>query len=167
MRKREGAGRRSLAVARGRIVLEALPSPPGGYGRLHVTSPEDARQKVEDELDEGADLIKVTMEDGYGPASNLPLMSFGELTAIVGVAHERGALVSAHVTEAALMQTVVDAGVDDVAHVPRDSLPDALMEQAIAADVLVVNGDPLEDLAILTDVSLVIHGGAVIRSEGR
>jgi len=242
-------------------------SPPGGYGRLHVTSPEDARQKVEDEIDEGADLIKVTMEDGYGPASNLPLMSFDELTVIVEVAHERGALVSAHVTEAALMQTVVDAGVDDVAHVPWDSVPDALMRQAIAADihvvttltvmeaygvlagsqanlgrfvaaggkvamgndytdvpqngfdhfelgmpmheitrmsqagmspgqiivastrnaarvcgledelgtleagkvadVLVINGDPLEDLGALTDVRLVIHGGAVIRDEGR
>jgi imidazolonepropionase-like amidohydrolase len=242
-------------------------SPPGGYGRLHVTSPEDAQQKVEDELDQGADLIKATMEDGYGPATNLPLMSFEELTAIVATAHARGALVSAHVTEAAFMQSVVDAGVDDVAHMPWDSVPDALMQQAIAADihvvttltvmeaygvlagaqanlgrfvaaggkvamgndytdipqngfdhfelgmpmheitrmsqagmspgqiivastksaarvcgledelgtleagkaadVLVVNGDPLEDLGALTDVRLVIHGGTVIRHEDR
>ena len=165
------------------------------------------------------------------------------------------------------MQTVVDAGVDDVAHTPWDSVTDALMQQMIAADiyavttltvmeaygvlegaqtnlgrfvaaggkvamandytdipqngfdhfelgmpmheitrmsqagmspgqiivastknaarvcgledelgtlevgktadVLVVSGNPLEDLAALTDVRLVIHGGSVIRNEGR
>jgi imidazolonepropionase-like amidohydrolase len=242
-------------------------APPGGYGRLYVTSPADAREKVDDELDQGADLIKATMEDGYGPSTNRPVMSFEELTAIVETAHARGALVTAHVTEAAFMQTVVDAGVDDVAHIPWESIPDALMQQMIdadiyivttltvmeaygvlagaqanlgrltaagakvamgndytdipqngfphfelgmpmheitrmseagmspgqiivastknaarvcgledeigtleagkAADVLVVSGDPLADLGVLTDVRLVIRSGTVIRNEGR
>jgi imidazolonepropionase-like amidohydrolase len=242
-------------------------SPPGGYGWLYVTSPEDAREKTDQELDEGADQIKVTMEDGYGPATNLPVMSFEELSAIVETAHARGVKVSAHVTESTFMQTVVDAGVDDVAHMVCDQLPDALIQQVIAADiyvvttltvmeaygvlagaqfnlsrlvaagvkvamandytnvpqngfdhfelgmpmheitrmheagmspgqiivastknaahvcglgdelgtletgkaadVLVVNGNPLENLSALTDVRLVIHGGAVIRYEGR
>jgi hypothetical protein len=31
------------------------------------------------------------------------------------------------------------------------------------ADVLVVNGDPLRNLAVLTDVRLVIHLGEIIR----
>jgi imidazolonepropionase-like amidohydrolase len=113
-------------------------SPPGGYGWLHVTSPDDARQKAEDELDQGADLIKATMEDGYGPATNLPVMTFEELSAIAETAHARGALVTAHITEAGFMQVVVDAGVDDVAHVPWDSMPDALIQQMIAADIYLV-----------------------------
>ena len=41
------------------------------------------------------------------------------------------------------------------------------LEPGKAADVLVVNGDPLQDLDALTDVRLVIHGGTVIRDEGR
>ena len=39
------------------------------------------------------------------------------------------------------------------------------LEVGKAADVLVVSGDPLEDLGVLTDVRLVIHAGAVIRDE--
>ena len=242
-------------------------SAPGGYGRLHVSSPEEGRQKVLDELDQGADLIKITVEDGYGSASNLPLMSFEELTAMVAAARERGAPVSAHITEAEFMQTVVDAGVDDVAHMAWDFVPAALIQQMIdehiyvvstmtvmeaydclagaqsnlgrfaaaggrvamgndytdvpqngfdhfelgmpmheimrmagagmshaeiivastkhaahvcnlgdelgtlevgkVADVLVVNGDPLQDLDALMDVRLVIRAGTVIRDEGR
>ncbi len=37
---------------------------PGGYGRLGVASAEEARQCVTAELDAGADLIKVAVEDG-------------------------------------------------------------------------------------------------------
>ncbi len=242
-------------------------SAPGGYGWLYVSSPEEGRQTVLDELDEGADLIKIAAEDGYGSATNLPLMSFDELTAMVAAAHERGVPVSAHITESEFMQTVVDAGVDDVAHVPWSYAPEALLQQMIVedvylvttltvmeaygslagaqsnlgrfasaggrvamgndytdipqngfdhfelgmpmheitrmagagmsnaqiivastmnaahvcnlgddlgtlevgkvADVLVVNGDPLQDLNALTDVRLVIHAGTVIRDEGR
>ena len=241
-------------------------SPPGGYGWLYVTSPEDGRLETERELEEGADQIKVTMEDGYGPATNLPVMSFEELSAIVETAHAAGVKVSAHVTETGFMQTVVDAGVDDIAHMVCEPIPDALIQQVIAddiyivttltvleaydvlegaqwnlnrfvaaggkvamandytdvpqngfdhfelgmpmheitrmheagmspgeiiiastkhaaevcdlgdelgtlepgkaADVLVVNGDPLTDLNALTDVHMVIHDGAVIRYEG-
>ena len=113
-------------------------SPPGGYGWLYVSSPEEARQTTLDELDQGADFIKITMEDGYGPATDLPLMSFEELTSIVDAAHERDALVSAHITESQFMQTVVDAGVDDVAHVPWNHAPDALLQQMVDEDVCLV-----------------------------
>ena len=242
-------------------------SPPDGYGWLYVTSVEDARLETERQLEEGADQIKITMEDGYGPATNLPVMSFEELVAIVETAHAAGVKVSAHVTEAGFMQDVVDAGVDDIAHMICEPIPDPLMQQVIAediyivttltvmeaygvldgsqwnlnrfvaaggkvamandytdipqngfdhfelgmpmheitrmheagitpadiivastrhaaevcglgdelgtlesgkaADVLVVNGDPLADLNALTDVHMVIHDGAVIRYEGK
>ena len=34
------------------------------------------------------------------------------------------------------------------------------------ADVLVVDGNPLEDLQALANVRLVVHGGVIIRAEG-
>jgi imidazolonepropionase-like amidohydrolase len=35
----------------------------------------------------------------------------------------------------------------------------------LAADVLVVAGDPLDDIRALTRIRLVVHGGTVIRDE--
>ncbi|MEW6367872.1 MAG: amidohydrolase family protein [Acidobacteriota bacterium] len=111
---------------------------PEGYGRLFVSSPADARRKVLDELDQGADLIKFSLEDGYGPRSDLPILSSEEVTAIVVAAHERGALVSAHITEATYLQKVVDAGVDDVAHVAWDPVSDELMQRMVEKDIFVL-----------------------------
>jgi imidazolonepropionase-like amidohydrolase len=37
------------------------------------------------------------------------------------------------------------------------------LEPGKVADVLVVNGDPLQDLGALTRIRLVIHNGAIIR----
>jgi imidazolonepropionase-like amidohydrolase len=37
------------------------------------------------------------------------------------------------------------------------------LELGKSADVLVVNGDPLRSLAVLTNVRLVIHAGEIIR----
>ncbi len=112
---------------------------PGGYGHLEVTSVEDAQKQVKMELEEGVDLIKVTMEDGYGFATNLPLLSGDELSAIVSAAHLQGALVSAHVTETKFLQQVVDAGVDDAAHIPWDVLVSpSLIQKMVDQDVYVV-----------------------------
>ena len=237
---------------------------PGGYGRLFVASAEEARSRADEQLDQGADILKVAVEDGIAGRTDLNILSTAALAAVIEVAHGRHTLVSAHVTDARFLQTIVSAGVDDAAHVPWDPVPDSTLRQMIArrivlvptltvleaygalegsqanlrrfvalggevalgndytsppqngfphfdlgmpmweirrmaeagmspmqiivaatrnaarvcgladrlgtleagklADVLVVNGDPLRDLEALTDVRLVIHGGAVIRS---
>jgi imidazolonepropionase-like amidohydrolase len=48
-----------------------------------------------------------------------------------------------------------------------DCLGDELgtLEAGKIADILVVAGNPLEDLQALTDVQMAIHGGVVIRDE--
>ena len=48
-----------------------------------------------------------------------------------------------------------------------DTIDDILgtLEAGKLADVLVVNGDPLQDLGVLENVLVVIHGGIVIRDE--
>ncbi len=77
------------------------------------------------------------MEDGYGPGSHLPLLSVEELTAAVSGAHELGALVSAHITEAGFLQMVVDAGVNDAMHMPWDTMSEEMMRQMIEGQVYV------------------------------
>ena len=111
---------------------------PGGYGRLAVASAEEARQCVAAELDAGADLIKVAVEDGIAGRTDLPVLSAEALTAAVAAAHERGARVSAHITDARFLQTVVSAGVDDAAHATWDAVPDALFQDMISRRIAMV-----------------------------
>ena len=111
---------------------------PGGYGRLYVNAADEARLRVNEELDQGADLIKVAVEDGTTVQNSLPVLSTEALLAAVATAHARGRLVSAHVTDARFLQTVVDAGVDDAAHVTWDPVPDALFRQMIARHIPMV-----------------------------
>ena len=111
---------------------------PGGYGRMGVSTAEEARQFVIDEIEAGADLIKVAVEDGIAGRTDLPVLSAEALAAVVSTAHERGKRVSAHVTDARFLQTVVSAGVDDAAHAVWDAAPDALFRDMIARGVAMV-----------------------------
>lgn len=108
---------------------------PNGYGNLFVTSPEDARQKVFEELDSGADLIKISMEDGYAGRSGLPKLTDEEIAAIISAAHERGRRVSGHITQAKYLEILVKAGVDDIAHISYDVVPDEVWQEMVAKDI--------------------------------
>jgi imidazolonepropionase-like amidohydrolase len=255
--------RHARLVAAGPIVTvpNGYPMVPWGAPGLAVTSPEDAASKVNHLLDVGADVIKIALDSGGIFGRSIPVLSAEEAAAIVKVAHQRGTLVAAHILTAVDLEKALDAGVDDVAHMAADTVPDSsiqrmldsgttwvptlelwkrvghdldrpavanlkryvaaggkvalgtdyagysavfdlgmpvteieLMQQAgmtpmqiiVAAtrnaaavcnledelgtlqagkiaDVLVVNGDPLEDMQALTRVRLVIHNGEVIR----
>ncbi|MCL4562235.1 MAG: amidohydrolase family protein [Chloroflexi bacterium] len=111
---------------------------PGGYGSLHVDSPESARQAVFSELDAGLDVIKISMEDGYAGTSGLPKLSPEELSAIVTAAHERGVRVSGHITQAAYLKDIVEAGVDDAAHLAYDPIPMEILQSMVAKDIYLV-----------------------------
>lgn len=108
---------------------------PGGYGELIVNSPTEARQKVLEELDAGADLIKIAMEDGYAGRSGLPKLTDEEISVIISTAHERGTRISGHVTQAAYLKILVEAGVDDIAHVPYDGVPENVWQEMVAKNI--------------------------------
>jgi imidazolonepropionase-like amidohydrolase len=108
---------------------------PGGYGKMPVTSPADTRQTVLDELAAGVDLIKLSMEDGYAGTRGLPKLSDEELDAIISTAHEQGALVSGHVTQAKYLEILVEAGVDDIAHIPYDLVSTDAWQQMVAKNI--------------------------------
>ncbi len=102
---------------------------PGGYGFLYVNSPEEARAAVLREIEQGVDQVKVANEDGYGGKRDLPKLTPEELKTIVDTAHEKGLPVSGHVTSAAFIQPLIDAGVDDIAHAPSDPISQAALQQ--------------------------------------
>jgi imidazolonepropionase-like amidohydrolase len=111
----------------------------GGYPIVYldeyaitVTSPAEARQAVNRLVDAGADVIKTAFESGYAFAeSGWPLLTPEEATALVEAAHERGKLVSAHVTSALDLERALDAGVDEIAHMVVDTLPEDLIARTV------------------------------------
>jgi imidazolonepropionase-like amidohydrolase len=111
---------------------------PDGYGYLYVASPEEARQAVLDEIDAGVDQIKVSLEDGYAGESGLPKLTPEELSIIVETAHERGLRVSAHITEAAYIPAMLDAGVDDIAHCAYDPISAAVISRMVDQDIILI-----------------------------
>jgi imidazolonepropionase-like amidohydrolase/WD40 repeat protein len=118
-----------------RIVASSpIMSPPGGYGGLlPVSGPQDARDKTNAVLDGGADLIKIAFEDRIrGPQ---PLLPVADARAIVAAAHDRGVPVSAHISLARHLQLAIESGVDDVAHMITDQLPDELIPQMVAQNI--------------------------------
>jgi imidazolonepropionase-like amidohydrolase len=111
---------------------------PGGYpiarwgvNSITVTSPEDARQKVNQLLDDGADFVKIPLESGVIFGQSMPMLSPEEAAAIIETAHARGTLVSAHVSVTQDLEKALDAGVDDIAHMVTDKLPDELVTRMI------------------------------------
>ena len=108
---------------------------PDGYGDLFVTSPEDARQKAVEELDAGVDLLKISLENGYAGQSGLTLLSDEEMAAIVTATHERGKPVSGHITQGAYLERMVEAGVDDVGHIPYDYINPDVLKAMVAKDI--------------------------------
>jgi imidazolonepropionase-like amidohydrolase len=141
---------------------------PNGYGWLYVNSPEEARQKVFEELDSGADMIKISMEDGYAGRSGLPKLTGDEIAAIVGAAHERGRRVSGHITQAGYLQILVEAGVDDIAHIAYDIVPDEVWSTMVSRNIFLVPtftvfrnyGAPV-DTCVLNLSNYLKHGGQV------
>lgn len=109
--------------------------PWGASSGLPVTSPDDAREKIGELLDRGADIIKIAVERGGSFGRTIPSLSPDEIDAIVEVAHSRGTKVSAHVLVSADLARALAADVDDIAHMVTDDLPDALIDDMVSRDV--------------------------------
>ncbi len=129
------------------VAAGPLVTVPGGYPAsvnfpaLTVTSPEDARVKVAGLLDLGAELIKITIEDGLGqgiPTAGWPTLTPAEVQAIVETAHAGGVPVTAHITFRKYLQLALDAGVDDCAHSIFDPLPDEMIQQMLQSGMALV-----------------------------
>ena len=98
---------------------------------FNVTSQEDARKKIAWLLDNGADVIKIALLGEQG-------LSLEEAKAVVDVAHERGTIVTAHIQTIPDLETGLDAGINDAAHIVADYLSDEIIAQMVAQDLYIV-----------------------------
>ncbi len=116
------------------VALGPIITIPGGYGSRPVTSIEHARQMVTALLDDGADLIKIGIEDDL-QGRRWPMLSAEEITAIVETAHPGNVPVTAHISRSRHLELALETGVDDVGHIIIDDLPDDLVARMIEDDV--------------------------------
>jgi len=125
------------------IAVGSFVNVPGGYPIVHwgghavtIDSPEDARQKVHQVIDDGANVIKTAIESGISfGQSGWPILSPAEAAAIVEAAHERDTPVSVHVTNSHDLKRALDAGMDDIAHMVTDRVPDELIARMAESNI--------------------------------
>ncbi len=117
-------------------------TPPGGYpiavfgGRgKTISTPEEAPQAVNELRDQGAEVIKISMESGQIFEQPIPMLTTEQVKAIVTTAHQRGTRVSAHATVTKDLKRTIDEGIDDVAHMVVDPITDDLINAMIERDM--------------------------------
>jgi imidazolonepropionase-like amidohydrolase len=122
------AERRSLAARRDdvadiRTSVQGATPAGGTFQRLNpglpaVAGPQDAATFVRDRAAEGADYLKVYLEDPAWYGS--PALSAATVRALVAAAHAHGMLAIAHADSAAMARMFIQAGGDGLAHVLAD-----------------------------------------------
>ncbi len=104
-----------------------------------VAGPDEADAFVAARVAEGADHLKIFIEDGTAIGKPLPLMSPQTVTALIRAAHERGLRTVAHTLTRDAARQAIYCGIDGLAHAPADGPSDpALIEAAAAGGVFVV-----------------------------
>ena len=116
------------------IIAGPIVSNPGGYGTWHVSSPKDAKEKINDLIDKGVDFIKIGIEDRQGLKS-WPLINGKLVNAIVETAHSRGKSVSCHVTRSKHLVLALDGGTNSLEHMVYDELSDSMIERVVQEGV--------------------------------
>ena len=121
--------RNARLVAAGPVVTTV-----GGYGNYPVTSPDDAEEVINWLIDIGADIIKIAIEDNL-QGRTWPMLSIEEITRIVDTAHNRGILVTAHVSRHYQLDMAIQGDVDDVNHMVINYVSDGRIASMIEEDM--------------------------------
>ncbi|GAA5064525.1 imidazolonepropionase-like amidohydrolase [Thermocatellispora tengchongensis] len=90
---------------------------------------------VQARLAEGADYLKIVIDDGAVHGAELPAMTPDVAAALAAAAHEAGLRVIAHAITASEVEIALDAGADGLAHVWSDLAPDDPASQRLAERV--------------------------------
>ncbi|GHU63109.1 imidazolonepropionase [Clostridia bacterium] len=105
-----------------------------------ASTPKEAMKLVDQRIKEGADYIKILVENGDNIGfPGLPVLDDATLQAAIDEAHRFDKLTIAHVTTAAETERVVAAGIDGLGHLFFDDQPsDGLVSDIVSSDVFVI-----------------------------
>ncbi|WP_202843142.1 CIA30 family protein [Luteimonas saliphila] len=105
---------------------------PGGHGTQYgfpvptVDADTDIDAFIGERVDEGADFIKLIVEDlsAYGLPQRLPTLSPAQVAQVVAAAHARDRRAVAHVAKLEDARMAIEAGADGLVHVFTDAVAD-------------------------------------------
>jgi len=114
-----------------------------------VAGPEHADAFVADRVADGADHLKIFIEDGTVAGKPMPTMSDETVVALVAAAHERGLRTAAHTWTRSATSQAIACGVDILAHPPSDGPSDQALIEAVAAagSIVVATLPPLAGMS--------------------
>ncbi|HEY0138934.1 MAG TPA: amidohydrolase family protein, partial [Nannocystis sp.] len=116
-----------------------------------VDSPAAAKKFVKDRLKDGANHLKIMLEDGTLTGPAIPVLSNATIVALTTEASKRGMLSMAHVTRQETALAAVSSGVDGLVHVFVDALAsDDFVELAVSRGIFVVGTLAAEESFITT-----------------
>lgn len=102
----------------------------------YVRGPENASARTQSLIDVyGVDLIKISVSS-FRPG--WARLSVPEIRAIVDTAHANGLRVLAHVDRLDDYRRAVEGGVDTLAHIPFEHIPDELLQQGVDQGLVIV-----------------------------
>lgn len=126
------------------VAVGPMITTPGGYPiepfkleAITVNNIAEATQQTENLLQRGADLIKIATEDGkyYFLPEPLPVLPTEIAAAITATTHRYGTKVTAHVTNPKLLPGLIEAGVDDLAHMVLGDLSNDIIMSIVKNDI--------------------------------
>lgn len=98
---------------------------------VRADGPDEIRKLVREEIRRGAETIKIFAGSGHGVPGRFRNMSHDEMEAVVRTAHERGAMVRAHVSHKELMLDCIALGLDIIDH--GDEIDEECIEAMVKA----------------------------------
>ncbi len=163
-----------------------------GYGVI-ADGPDEVRKAARYQLKMGADFVKLmatggVMSEGDEPGS--PQLTEAEMRAATEEAHKVGKKTAAHAQGTEGIKNAIRAGIDSIEHgiflddeaIQMMKEMDAIMaatkwgsqllgmekivgtvEVGKEADLIAVDGDPLEDISVLKDVKFVMKAGKIYK----
>lgn len=133
-----------------------------GHAYPSVTSPEDAVATVAERVAQGADYIKIMIEEGGLLGSpGLPVPSDDTLRAAVRAAHEHGLMALAHTLTVDTTERAIAAGMDGLAHLFLDRPHTPEVVAAIAASGAFVVP------CLVLNAAIIGHTGAAFAADER
>lgn len=133
-----------------------------GFARF-LGSPAEAQRAVRTLADMGVDVVKLALE----PAGGLPVPPPDVVRAVVDAAHDASLAVVCHALTVEMVALALDAGVDELAHLPAERLPTHLVAQLALDEVpvvstmhaLVADGDEQAAVAVQTNARALVGSG--------
>lgn len=130
-----------------------------------IADPGQAKAFVQARLAEGIDYLKIVLDTGETAGLDLPVLGPDVVTALVEAAHAAGLKAIAHVATAADATIALDAGIDGLAHVFHDTVPDDPAVAELAARIAAQGVFVASTLTYIEAINQDPAGAELVRDE--